>query len=338
MTATVLVTGGAGYVAGWQIVELLKRGYAVRTTLRSRAREAALTATLSKYIDPAGRLSFAIADLTNDDGWDAAVAGCDYVLHVASPMGQDNPKNPDDLIIPAREGTLRVLRAAVKAGVKRVVMTSSLAAAFPKVAESSNNDESVWTDLKASKVNAYRQSKVIAERAAWDFMKANGGRTEFVTVLPGAIFGPIQSKENLGSVLVIGRMLSGKMPRYPSIGLSITDVRDLADIHIRAMEAPAAAGQRFIAVRDFMWMGEVCKELRAKLGDKAGNVPTKQAPDIALRIASIFDPAIRNLTPLLGRKTTYTSQKAQGMLGWKPRPGAETVVDCARSLVEFGAV
>ena len=165
-------------------------------------------------------------------------------------------------------------------------------------------------------------------------MKASGGKTELTTILPGAVFGPILTTDNLGSVLVLARMLGGKMPRYPRLGLSISDVRDLADIHIRAMTSPEAAGQRFIAIRDFMWMGEIADELRAKLGDHAGKVPTRQAPDLVLKLAAIFDPSVRNLTPLLGRKNLYTSAKAQRVLGWAPRPGAVSVIDCARSLIE----
>ncbi len=338
MAETVLVTGGSGYVAGWCISELLARGHTVRTTVRSLAKKAAVRAAISSIVDPAGRLSFAAADLTSDDGWDAAVAGCDTVLHVASPMGGDNPRDADALIAPARDGALRVLGAATRAGVRRVVMTSSLAAAFSATVSAAFIDETVWTDLAVSKVNAYRQSKTIAERAAWDFVKASGGKTELTTILPGAVFGPIQSKDNLGSVRVIGRMLSGKMTRYPRLGLSITDVRDLADIHIRAMTAPAAAGERFIAISEFMWMGEISAVLRGALGDKARKAPTRQAPDIALRLAAIFDPAIRNLTPLLGRKNLYTATKARDGLGWSGRPGATTVVDCGASLIAANVV
>jgi nucleoside-diphosphate-sugar epimerase len=329
-----LVTGGTGFVAGWCIVELLKRGHDVRATVRSAAKGEAVLRTVTGAVDPCGRLSCAVADLTSDEGWDDAVAGCAYVLHVASPMGGEDGANAEALIGPARDGTLRVLRAAVKAGVKRVVMTSSLAAAFPPKGKKDVNDESVWTDLKDETINPYRQSKVIAERAAWEFIQTNGGKTELTTILPGAVFGPILTNDSLGSVLVLGRMLGGKMPRFPRLGLSISDVRDLADIHILAMTAPAAAGERFIAIRDFMWMGEIASELRAKLGERAAKAPTKQAPDFVLKLAAIFDPAVRNLTPLLGRKNLYTSAKAQRVLGWAPRPGATTVVDCANSLID----
>lgn len=333
--ATVLVTGGTGFVAAWCIVELLQRGHAVRTTVRSLAKAPAVRAAVATMAgDPGERLSFFVADLTRDDGWDAAVAGCDCVLHVASPMGNDLPKDPQALIVPARDGTLRVLRAATRAGVKRVVMTSSLAAATPpRKAEGGVHDETLWTDLGVDKTNAYRQSKTLAERAAWDFMRSHGGTTTLTTILPGAVFGPVLTKDNLGSVQVIGRLLDGKLPGNPRLGFSIVDVRDLADLHVRAMTAPEAAGQRFIAVRDFMWMADISRELRATLGEQARKVPRRGLPDFVLRIAAVFDPALHNITPLLGRRLGFTSAKAQRLLGWKPRSGATTVVECARSLL-----
>lgn len=338
-SSTVLVTGGTGFVAGWCIAELLQRGYTVRTTVRSLAKEAGVRASVASVVAGADdRLSFHVADLTSDDGWDKAVAGCDYVLHVASPLGNDSPSGADALLTPARDGTLRVLRAATRAGVKRVVMTSSLAAATPSRREEGKvADESVWTDVSdTGKTNAYRLSKAIAERAAWDFMKSHGGKTSFSTVLPGAVFGPVMGSQNLGSVLVIGRILGGKLPGNPRIGFSIVDVRDLADLHIRAMTAPEAAGQRFIAIRDFMWMADIAGELRGQLGEQARKVPTRTLPDFVLRLAALFDKALHNVTPLLGRRLSFSSAKAQQMLGWEPRPAKATVVDCARSLIEAG--
>jgi dihydroflavonol-4-reductase len=335
MNETVLVTGGTGFVAGWCIVELLRRGYTVRTTVRSLAKEEALRKSISDTVDPADRLTVVAADLTSDDGWDAAVAGCDYVLHVASPLGGDSPKDPDELIVPARDGTLRVLKAATKAEVKRVVMTSSCAAAAPPIGSRSGDvfDETMWTDLDDRKLNAYRKSKVIAERAAWQFMADHKGPTTFATVLPGAVFGPVLTTDNLGSVQVIGRLLQGRMPGVPRLGFSVVDVRDLADLHLRAMTMPEAAGQRFIATSEFMWLADAAKEIRAKLGTPAGKVPTRGVPDLAIRAIALVDPGIRAVTPNLGRKIAYTSAKAQRLLGWRPRAAATTVVDCAESLI-----
>ncbi len=339
MAETVLVTGGTGFIASWCIVELLKRGFAVCTTVRSLSREQVVRTTISAAIDPDDRLTFVAADLTSDVGWDEAVAGCDYVLHVASPLGYENPKDPDALIIPARDGTLRVLRAATKAGVKRVVMTSACAAASPPLySEDSVSDETLWTDPDDSRLSAYRKSKTLSERAAWQFMKDYDGPTTLTTILPGAVFGPVLTADNLGSVQVIGRFLQGRMPGNPRIGLEVVDVRDLADVHIRAMTSTQAAGQRFIAVSEFIWMSDIAKTLRAKLGAAASKVPTRTLPDYAIRFLARFDPALRTILPGLGRKNRHTSQKAQRVLAWKPRPAAETVVDCAESLISWNAI
>lgn len=333
MPETVLVTGGTGFVAGWCITELLERGYAVRATVRSLSREATLRST----IDGDG-LSVVAADLTSDAGWDAAMAGCDHVLHVASPLGGDNPKNPDELIVPARDGTLRVLRAATRAGVKRVVMTSSCAAATPPPDTTGGVfDETTWTDVTDRTLNAYRKSKAISERAAWDLMDTHDGPTTLTTILPGAVFGPVLNADNLGSVQVISRLLRG-MPGVPRIGLNIVDVRDLADLHLRAMTTPDAAGHRFIAVSDFMWMSEVAHHLRATLGPRASKVPTRTLPDLALRAMSLIDPSVRAITPMLGRKYVHTSAKAQRLLDWHPRPATTTVTNCAESLLTHAAV
>jgi dihydroflavonol-4-reductase len=230
MAEMVLVTGGSGYIAGWCIAELLSRGYEVRTTVRDPGREQGVADAVSSAAAPAGRLGFAVADLTADDGWDAAVKGVDYVLHVASPLGGGTP---DAMIAAARDGTLRVLRAAVSAGAKRVVMTSAANAASPSsYAAEGVTDETLWTDPGDPGLIAYRRSKTLAERAAWDFMS---GSTELVTVLPGAVFGPILTTGTIGSVGIVARMLSGKMRGIPRIGLEIVDVRDLADVHIRAV-------------------------------------------------------------------------------------------------------
>jgi nucleoside-diphosphate-sugar epimerase len=283
-------------------------------------------------------LSFVEADLTRDAGWAEAVAGCDYVLHVASPLGGGANDDDEALIPPARDGTLRVLRAAVDAGVKRVVMTSSTAACASKLqGPNSHNDETVWTDLGDKDSTAYRRSKVVAERAAWDFMAEHGGRTAFATVLPSAIFGPVLSTETLGSVRVILRLFNGQMPGAPRVGFSVVDVRDLADAQARAMTDPAAAGQRFIACGEFQWMVDIAKTLKAELGPDGAKAATRTIPDVAVRLAALKDRGLRGIIPTLGRKHAFNSAKAQAVLGWRPRPARETVVDCARSLIAHGA-
>ena len=204
MAETVLVTGGTGYIALWCIAGLLERGYHVRTTVRTLSKEADVRAAIAVVAGDTDRLTFVVADLNDDSGWDAATSGCDYVLHVASPLGGGAAGDPESLIAPARDGTLRVLRAATKARVKRVVMTSAAAAARTPKSSNAISDETVWADADDPRFDAYRRSKIIAERAAWDFM-AKSASTEFTTILPGAVFGPTLMQGNRGSVQVIAR-------------------------------------------------------------------------------------------------------------------------------------
>lgn len=333
MAETVLVTGGSGYIGGWCVVELLRRGYIVRTTVRSLSKEAAVRAAISAEVDPGDRLSFHAAELTSDDGWDEATAGCDYVLHVASPLGTDQPDDPQELIVPAREGALRALRAAAKAGVKRVVLTSSVSAASP-VVRVDVTDESVWTDV--GKADAYSQSKTLAERAAWEFV-AEHPELELVTVLPSLVIGPVLVPENLGSVQVIWRLIAGKVPGNPKLGFTLVDVRDVVDLHLRAMTMAEAKGERFIAANTFMWMEDISKLMRARMGAKAAKVPTRNLPSFVLRFMAMFDKSLRRVTPGLGRKGSFSSAKAQRVLGWVPRPVEESIVECAESLIAKGA-
>ncbi len=337
MSKTVLVTGGTGFIAGWTIVELLKRGFTVRATIRSLTKAATARAQIAAVVDPGERLSYVAADLTSDAGWDAAVAGCDYVLHIAAPVGVDAPRDPNELLIPTRDGALRVLRAACNAQVERVVLTSAIEACRPLLTSpDSMSDESRWTDTSDPKLGPYRLAKTLTERAAWDFMASQPATTTLATILPAAVNGPIFSTEHKHSLQLAQRMLNGSLPRYPHLGFCVVDVRDVADLHIRAMTAPSAAGQRFIAASDWMWMADVAQVLRLELGDKAKKVPTGTMPDFVLRLVSIFDRPLRFVTPLLGRKHVFTSAKAEALLDWKPRPAAATITDAARSAIAFG--
>jgi nucleoside-diphosphate-sugar epimerase len=333
----VLVTGGTGYIAGWCIAGLLQRGYRVRTTIRSSARQQQVLDAVRTVADPAGRVEFAIADLTDDAGWDDAVTGADCVLHVASPIGDNMPADPGTLIAAARGGTLRILAAAAWAGVKRVVMTSAANAASPSsYAEDGVTDETLWTDPDDPTIIPYRRSKTLAELAAWEYITAHPGPTELVTVLPGAVFGPVMTTATIGSIGIIARMLAGKMPGVPRIGLEVVDVRDLADAHLRAMTVPEAAGERFLATGEFIWMRDIARTLRQQLGADAARVPVRQLPDFAVRLAArVTDASLRSVTPSLGRRNRHSIAKAERVLGWHPRPAAQTVVDCARSLLEY---
>jgi nucleoside-diphosphate-sugar epimerase len=340
---TVLVSGGSGYIGGWCIVTLLQRGYRVRTTIRDLSREAAVRAAIAKATDPGDRLTFYAANLTADAGWDAAAEGADYMLHVASPLGVPEPRDANELIIPARDGALRALKAAAKGGVKRVVMTSSVAAASPPRATSDGvTDETVWINPDEPGVGAYSRSKVIAERAAWDFVAASGGAMTLATVNPALVLGPVLSADFSDSVQVIQRLLSGKVPGVPRLGFNIVDVRDVANLHLRAMTAPQAAGERFIAAGDFAWMADMATLLRARLGARPGEaaakVPTGKAPDFLLRLVALFDRDLKSVTPSLGRRREFSSAKAARILDWRPRPIDETILDCARSLIAFGVV
>ncbi|HEY3887591.1 MAG TPA: aldehyde reductase [Caulobacteraceae bacterium] len=335
---TVLVTGGSGYIGGWCAIGLLQQGYNVRATVRDLSREPTVRANLAKVADPGNRLSFYAANLTEDAGWEAAVEGCDYVLHVASPLGVAEPKDPNELIVPAREGARRAVGAAIKAGVKRVVMTSSVAATAKGGPGDNLSDETDWTDLKDPTLSAYGQSKTIAERAAWDLIEASGGATTLAVVNPALVLGPVLSGDYSESVQVVERLMSGRVPGLPRIGFNIVDARDVADLHIRAMTAPEAAGQRFIAANQFAWMAEIAAILKAQLGAEAAKVPTRKVPDFVLRFVALFDKDLGSVTGGLGRKHDFTSAKAQSLLGWKPRPMQDTVLDCARSLVANGLV
>jgi nucleoside-diphosphate-sugar epimerase len=336
---TVLVSGGSGYIGGWCVVTLLRRGYTVRATIRDLSREPAVRAAIAGAVDPEDRLTFYAANLTSDAGWDAAAEGADYMLHVASPLGVPEPRDPYDLIIPARDGALRALKAAVKGGVKRVVMTSSVAAASPAGASpDGTTDETAWTNPDEPGVGAYPRSKVIAERAAWDFVGAEGGAMTLATVNPALVLGPVLSSDFSDSVQVIQRLLSGKVPGVPRLGFNIVDVRDVADLHLRAMTAPEAAGERFIAAGDFAWMADMATLLRARLGAAASKVPTGKAPDFLLRLVALFDRDLKSVTPSLGRRREFSSAKAARILDWRPRPIDETILDCARSLIAAGVV
>jgi len=332
MSGTVLVTGGSGFIGGWCVVGLLQQGYAVRTTVRNLAREAEVRANLAKAAPNTEGLHFFAADLMSDAGWDEAVQGCDYVLHVASPLGVSEPKDPNVLITPAREGAKRAISAAMKAGVKRVVMTSSVAACHKSDGDYLS-DETVWTDPNAPGASAYTQSKTLAERAAWELIGTSGGATTLATVNPSLVLAPVLSGDFSESVQVVQRLLNGKVPGIPRLGFNFVDARDVADLHIRAMTAPEAAGQRFIAAAHYAWMSEVAEILRAHLGDQARKVPTRKAPDFVLKLVALFDKDLGSVTPDLGKKRDYSSAKAQSLLGWKPRPLADTVLDCARSLI-----
>jgi dihydroflavonol-4-reductase len=334
---TVLVTGGSGFLGGWCIVESLRRGYTVRTTVRDLAREAEVRSAVASQLDAGERLTVLAADLTRDEGWAEAVEGCDYVLHVASPFPAAQPKDPDELIVPAREGTLRVLRASLAAGVQRVVLTSSVAAVRNGSSDASREGrdltEQDWSDPDDRSSTPYTRSKTIAELAAWELMREQGAEQRLVTVQPGAIVGPILSRDRSYSLEAIERLLEGRMPGLPRLGFSFIDVRDVAALEVAALSAPEAGGQRLLAAGSFLWFSDVAEILRARLGDQASRVPTRKVPNFVVRAMALVDPSVRSVAGELGQKTTYSLDNAKRRVGWSPRPVEETIVDCARSLL-----
>jgi len=337
--STVLVTGGSGFIGGHAILQLLAAGHRVRATLRSVDRAPEVLALLKQGTSgPGAALSFFAADLGSDDGWPPAVEGCDYVLHVASPFPAGVPKHPDDIIVPAREGTLRVLRAARAAGVRRVVLTSSFAAiGYGQNPQPAVYDESNWTNTNAP-LSAYVRSKTLAERAAWDFIAREGGALELAVVNPAAVFGPVLAGPHLStSVRLIKSMLDGAMPVLPRLWFGVVDVRDVVDLHLRAMTNPAARGERFVAVGgDCMSLADMARVLKARLGAVAQRVSIRQAPDLLIRLAALFNPAAREILPELGREKHASNAKAKRVLGWAPRPNDEAIIATAESLLHLG--
>ena len=334
----VLVTGGTGFIAGWCIEQLLEAGHEVVATIRAPEREPEVRASVATRADVSSRLTFAVADLSRDDGWDEAMTDCEYVLHVASPLSVEG-EDADSVISRARDGTLRVLAAASRSGIARVVVTSSCAAATPDSSQLSGTvDEECWTDADEPGLATYRRSKVLAERAAWDYVASGTRGFELTTVLPAAVFGPPLSAATLGSLQVIAALLNGSAIAIPRLGLEVVDVRDVAAAHVLAMMAPAAAGERFIASGDVLWYGEVAEILRTHLGADASRVPSETLTDADFRAFAEVSPQLQTLLPLLGRDLRHSAAKAQRVLGWRPRPAVDTIVDSARSLISFGAL
>ena len=335
----VLVTGGSGFIASHCILQLSTAGHEVSTTVRSLSREANVRAMLKTGgCEPGPALRVFAADLESDEGWAEAVAGCDYVLHVASPFPPGVPKNDDELIVPARDGALRVLRAARDAGVKRVVLTSSFAAiGYGDEKRKTPFDETCWTDLNAKGLGAYTKSKTIAERAAWDFVQREGKGLELSVVNPVGVFGPVLGPDYSTSVLLVQRLMGGALPGVPRLWFGAVDVRDVADLHLRAMTDPKAKSERFLAVAgDFVTFKQIADTLRERMGAAGAKVPKREIPDFVVRLAAFTDPAIKLILPEVGKKKNGTSAKAQSLLGWTPRSAQDAIVATAKSLQNLG--
>jgi dihydroflavonol-4-reductase len=337
---SVLVTGGTGFVGVHCILQLLNAGYQVKTTLRSPNRKNEVLEMLKNGGAQSDRLAFVEAELSKDANWDEAVKGCRYVLHVASPIGLNVPKDENEMIVPAVEGTLRVLKAAKKAGVKRVVLTSSFAAVgYSHKDPNTLITEECWTDPNEKNLSAYLKSKTLAEKAAWSFIEKDGGQLELAVVNPVAIFGPTLGPDMSSAFELLKQAFDGTLKAIPQISFGIVDVRDVADLHLRAMTAAAAKGQRFLAISgDPLSFPEIAKMLKDKFGETAKNVSTKVLPNFAVRIAALFSPAAKNIAPQLGRIKKASNAKAKKLLGWAPRSNEDAIVASVESMLKFGLI
>ena len=338
--ARVLVTGGTGFIGAHCLIQLLAAGHETRATVRDLRRESEVRAMLREggAGDVGERLALVKADLSSDAGWPEAAAGCDYVLHVASPFPSSVPKDANELIAPARDGALRVLKAARDAGVKRVVLTSSFAAVgYGAKARTAPFTEEDWTNLDDRSLQPYQRSKTIAERAAWDFIANEGGALELAVVNPVGVFGPVLGPDLSTSILIVKRLLDGSIPGCPDLWFGIVDVRDVADLHLKAMTDPHARGERFIATAgDFMSIRDIAMALKKGLGDGARKVPTRALPNWLMRGLALFDSQVRAVTPELGKRKNASNEKARRLLRWAPRRPQDAILATAKSLTALG--
>lgn len=337
MPQTIFVTGATGYIARHIVQRLLARGHKVVGSTRSLTREGELRAALEPALaDPAllGNLTLVALDMTSDEGWAGAMQGADALIHTASPFPLSQPKDPQELIAPAVGGATRAIAAAKAAGVGRVVMTSSVAAVIsrPMHGDGSPYTEADWTDVDDPSCSAYSASKTLAERAAWDAVEGTG--IALTTINPGFVIGPPLGSYYASSVSVVERILSGKDPLAPRIGLDTVDVRDVAEAHIRALERPAAAGERIIAVDRYLWFAEMGRALNEAY--PARRIATRVAPDVLIRLIGLFDKDIRSVLPILGEKRTCSNEKARRLLEIDFIDSRQSLIDTAEALLAAG--
>ncbi|MGB8196871.1 MAG: aldehyde reductase [Acidimicrobiales bacterium] len=345
MADQVLVTGATGFIAQHCMVQLLDAGYDVRGTARSNDARDAVVAILEPHVSDAGRsrldaTQIVAADLTDDDGWAEAVEGCRYVMHVASPLPRGAAKDENELIVPARDGTLRVLRAASDAGVERVVLTSSLSAIVYGNDRSRTFTEADWSNLDGARIGAYDKSKTIAERAAWDFMDSIKGTStmELAVINPGLVLGPLLSADWGTSGEMVKRILEHKVPAIPNISFSTVDVRDVASAHVAAMVSPVAAGQRFICAEANHTMMEIATILKTHYSDRGFKIPTGRLPSIAVRFMAVFDKTVRLALNDLDTSQLVDNAKLGTVLNWHPRDLTEMTTSMADTMIEYGVV
>jgi len=340
MPSPILVTGASGFVAIHTITQLLEKGYSVRGTLRSLDKESHVRETITRFVKANDQLEFKAADLEQDAGWKEALEGVEYVLHVASPFPLFEPENENDLIVPAVQGTLRVLRTANKARVKRVVQVSSMAA----VSSGYDSVYRVFTEENWSQVEnhigAYAKSKTLAERAAWDFIHGpeNTNAVELVAINPPLILGPVPNKDTRTSIELIRTYMLGQVPGVGRIKMGLVDVRDVAAAIILAMQTPEAKDNRFIISGGALWLKDIVRTLHTEFTPRGYRIPTLQFPSILVRLLALFDKKIARVTDSLDRDFENSIDKARHILKWSPRPEREAILGMAESLIEHGFV
>lgn len=326
----VVVTGISGFLGSHIAIQLLNEGYQVRGTIRSMSRSSDIEQIILRHVDhPLPMLSFVEGDLSNDAGWDEAIEGADYVIHSASPFLAHTPKDENEIIKPAVEGTLRVLEAAKKHQISRVVLTSSVASALYGD-DSEAQTESSWSNPTNQRVTPYYKSKILAEQAAWNY--ANQSGLELSTILPGLILGPVLESDYGTSAEVIVKLMNKSLPAIPNIGFTVSDARDVAKAHILAMTSENANGERYLATGDFMWMSDIAETLRSHYPDY--KIPKHSLPNWLAKLVSLFDPALKTVIEDLDFKHNITNEKTRTQLNWQPRSAKDAILSTAQSLID----
>lgn len=339
MADTVLVTGVSGFIGGHIAAELLRRGYAVRGSVRSKARAAGVRAAVAKAGADDALLEIRQLDLLSDEGWSAATSGCRFVLHVASPFVLAKLKDPADLIRPAVQGTTRAVDAALDAGVERVVVTSALAAVqFAPARRDHVFTASDWTESDGRGLNAYTLSKVRAERAAWEIAGRRGVHDRLAVINPGAVIGPLLAGDPGTSVSAIQQIMAGALPMIPDLRLPWVHVRDIADAHVEAMTSASAGANRTIVATDPSSLIDVAAVLRRRLPEASGKIPARAMPTWLTWVASAFEPQLRDNRWLIGAHQRFDHGPAEALLGRPLRPIPDAIEETGRSLIERGLV
>ncbi len=336
MTRKVLLTGISGFVGMQCAVELLKNGYAVRGSLRNVSKASAIASTISQQVEPNGNLEFCELDLLRDDGWDEAAEGCDYLMHVASPFSSKAQTDENELIKPAVKGTLRALNAAQRNGIQRVVLTSSMVAMLGDLEGDQNINQESWTQIKAKNISAYLKSKTLAEKSAWEFVNKQAGdnKLELVTIHPGPIYGPTISGNLEGeSMNSMKNILEGKVPRMLQASISMSDIRDVARIHVLALENKQARNRRFIVASEQAHSyQELTKVLKTNGYSK---VSTKVAPNFLIKLLAKFNSEMKGWLPYVGKTYRADIGDTKRTFDWAPTPFNKMILDTAKSIDSY---